>query len=65
MIANLAKSIFGSANDRYVAKLGRVVDSINGFEPTVSAMSDAELANQTVLFRQRLDAGETLDQILP
>nr|WP_294851458.1 preprotein translocase subunit SecA [uncultured Sphingomonas sp.] len=65
MIANLAKSIFGSANDRYVAKLGRVVDTINSFEPTLSAMSDEALQNQTVLFRQRLADGESLDDVLP
>ncbi len=65
MIAGLAKSIFGSSNDRYVAKLRRIVETINGFEPTISAMTDEELKNQTVLFRQRLDAGETLDDLLP
>jgi preprotein translocase subunit SecA len=41
------------------------VEKINGFEPTISAMTDTELANQTVLFRQRLAEGQTLDQILP
>ena len=40
MIAGLAKSIFGSANDRYVAKLRRIVEQVNGFEPTISAMTD-------------------------
>ncbi len=65
MIAGLAKSIFGSSNDRYVAKLRRIVETINAFEPTISALTDEELKNQTVLFRQRLDAGETLDDLLP
>ncbi|MBU3078344.1 preprotein translocase subunit SecA [Sphingomonas quercus] len=65
MFGGIAKAIFGSSNDRYVKSLQPVVNRINGFEPTISAMSDEELANQTVLFRQRLDAGETLDQILP
>src|SRR5687767_871591 len=65
MLASLAKSIFGSANDRYVAKLGRIVETINGFEPAISALGDDELRGQTELFRQRLAAGETIDQILP
>jgi preprotein translocase subunit SecA len=65
MIAALAKTIFGSANDRYVAKLGKIVDSINAFEPTIGALTDEELANQTILFRQRLDGGATLDDLLP
>ncbi len=35
MFAGLAKSIFGSSNDRYVRSLGRHVDAVNGFEPTI------------------------------
>ncbi|WP_114228149.1 MULTISPECIES: preprotein translocase subunit SecA [Sphingomonas] len=65
MLANVAKSIFGSSNDRYVAKLRRIVDTINGYEPTIAAMSDDELKNQTVIFRQRLANGATLDDLLP
>ena len=65
MLASLAKSIFGSANDRYVAKLGRIVETINGFEPTISAMTDEELRGQTQTFRQRLADGAKLDDLLP
>src|SRR5687768_245223 len=65
MFAALAKSIFGSANDRYVRGLGKYVDAVNALEPTVSAMSDDQLRAQTDLFRQRLAGGETLDQLLP
>src|SRR5215212_3052684 len=65
MIAALAKSIFGSANDRYVRGLGKFVDAINGFEPTISALTDDELANQTIQFRRRLAEGEELDALLP
>jgi preprotein translocase subunit SecA len=65
MFGALAKSIFGSSNERYVKSLGKTVDTIAGFEPTISAMSDETLAYQTVLFRQRLAAGETLDDLLP
>src|ERR671913_45823 len=65
MFAALAKSIFGSANDRYVRGLGKYVDAVNALEPTISAMSDDQLRAQTDLFRQRLAGGETLDQLLP
>ena len=65
MLASLAKSIFGSANDRYVAKLGKIVETINGYEPTISAMTDEELRGQTAIFRQRLDEGARLDDLLP
>src|SRR5438477_12522646 len=65
MFASVAKSIFGSANDRYVRGLGKYVDAINGFEPNISALSDDELRGQTELFRQRLANGEKLDDLIP
>ena len=65
MIAALAKSIFGSANDRYVRSLGKYVDAINAFEPTISAMTDDELRGQTEIFRRRLSEGTKLDDLLP
>ncbi|HSI16373.1 MAG TPA: preprotein translocase subunit SecA, partial [Sphingomonas sp.] len=65
MLGGLAKTIFGSSNDRYVKSLGGLVNKINAFEPVISAMSDAELSNQTVLFRERLANDETLDSLLP
>src|SRR5215203_2866520 len=65
MFGGVAKAIFGSSNDRYVRSLGKIVDKINGFEPTIAAMSDDELANQTILFRRRLAEGEELDALLP
>src|SRR5438552_1224611 len=65
MFAAVAKSIFGSANDRYVRSLGKHVDAVNNLEPNISALSDDELKHQTELFRQRLANGERLDNLLP
>jgi preprotein translocase subunit SecA len=65
MFGGVAKAIFGSSNDRYVRSLGKIVDKINGFEPTIAALSDDELANQTILFRRRLAEGEELDSLIP
>jgi len=65
VFAAVAKSIFGSANDRYVRGLGKYVDAINGFEPNISALTDDELKAQTQLFRQRLANGEKLDDLIP
>jgi len=65
MFAGIAKAVFGSSNDRYVKSMQPLVRKIASFEPNLQAMSDEELANQTSLFRARLDAGETLDQLLP
>jgi preprotein translocase subunit SecA len=65
MFAGLAKSIFGSANDRYVRGLGNYVDAVNALEPSIAALSDEELQGQTERFRQRLAEGEKLDTLLP
>jgi preprotein translocase subunit SecA len=65
MLGAIAKAMFGSSNDRYVKSLGKTVAKINSFEDSISALTDDGLRNQTVLFRERLDAGEALDAILP
>ncbi len=65
MLGTIAKSIFGSSNDRYVKKTMKIVAKINALEDQMVALSDEELKNQTQLFRERLAAGETLDDILP
>jgi preprotein translocase subunit SecA len=65
MFGGFAKAIFGSSNDRYVRSLQKIVDKVNAFEPTVSAMTDEELRGQTGIFRARLAEGETLEDILP
>ncbi len=65
MFGGLAKSLFGSSNDRYVRSLNPILAKIAGFEPALKAMSDDELAGQTAKFRERLENGEKLDSILP
>ena len=65
MFGGLAKTLFGSSNDRYVKSLGAIVAKINDFEPVISAMSDEDLSAQTVRFRERLAADEKLDDLLP
>jgi preprotein translocase subunit SecA len=57
-------SVFGSSNARYVKKLQPRVEAVNVLEPKYQAMSDTELREQTVKFRERLRAGETLDDLL-
>jgi preprotein translocase subunit SecA len=63
--STIAKSLFGSANERKVRPLWGNVAKINALEPRFVAMSDEVLRNQTVLFRERLAKGETLDDLLP
>jgi preprotein translocase subunit SecA len=57
-------SVFGSSNARYIKKLQAKVQAINQLEPHLQSISDAELRSQTAKFRERLAAGETLDDIL-
>lgn len=57
-------SVFGSSNTRFIKRLQARVDAISALEPKCEAMTAAELKEQTVKFRQRLRAGETLDDLL-
>ncbi|WNK01479.1 preprotein translocase subunit SecA [Thalassospiraceae bacterium LMO-JJ14] len=64
MLQNLAKRLFGSANDRYVKTLQGTVDAVNAEEPTLEALSDDELKARTDWLRGRLADGESLDDLL-
>ncbi|BCR04389.1 protein translocase subunit SecA [Desulfuromonas versatilis] len=65
MIGPLIRKIVGSKNERELKRLQLIVQKINTLEPSISALSDAELAGKTAEFRQRLAQGETLDDLLP
>jgi preprotein translocase subunit SecA len=65
MVMNFLTKIFGSKNERELKKLQPIVDQINSFEPTVQAMDNAQLAKQTLRFKERLANGESLGDILP
>jgi len=64
MIGALARRFFGSANDRYIKSLQPLVTRINALEGELEALSDAALAERTIWLKGRLDAGETLEDIL-
>ncbi|MFN0719343.1 preprotein translocase subunit SecA [Vibrio cyclitrophicus] len=65
MITKLLTKVIGSRNDRTLRRLRKIVKEINNYEPTLEALSDEELKAKTVEFRERLDKGESLDQLLP
>jgi preprotein translocase subunit SecA len=65
MITKLLTKVIGSRNDRTLRRLRKIVKEINNYEPTFEALSDEELKEKTVEFRERLDKGESLDQLLP
>ena len=60
----IAKKLFGSSNDRKVKDMLARVQKINALEPKYEASSDDELRMMTQTFKDRLEAGETLDSIL-
>ena len=60
----LIQKVFGSKNDRELKKLQPNVVRINDLEPAMKAKSDAELQAMTAEFRQKLDNGASLDDIL-
>jgi len=65
MLKNLSHRLFGSASDREIKTLQPLVERINSLEPQMQALDDAALKGKTVEFRQRLDQGEALDDLLP
>ena len=65
MINALLKKIFGSQNDRNLKRIAPLVDEINLLEPGIRRLSDDSLKAKTPEFRQRLENGETLDDLLP
>ena len=65
MWQSIAKSFFGSSNDRYVRGLDKIVQRINALETQLADFSDDELRAQTGKFRTKLAEGATLDDIMP
>ena len=65
MLPKLLTSIFGSRNERLLKGYRRTVQQINALEPKFEALSDDELRGKTQEFKQRIAAGETVDDILP
>ena len=64
MIGALAKRLFGTVNDRALKRLDSNVAAINALEPELEALDDASLRARTVAFRERLQKGETVDDLL-
>ncbi|MCD6679267.1 MAG: preprotein translocase subunit SecA [Burkholderiaceae bacterium] len=62
---NYLTRIFGSRNERLLKSYRKTVAQINALEPQIQALGDEQLAGKTAEFRQRIEAGETLDALLP
>jgi len=59
------KKIFGDPNEKELKRLQPIVEKINSYEPDILKLNDDELKDKTPEFRERLNKGETLDDILP
>ena len=64
-ITDRLTKIFGSKNERTLNRIAPLVDQINSLEAEIRSLSDAELAGATPRFRERLERGATVDELLP
>jgi preprotein translocase subunit SecA len=65
LILDVVKRIFGTKNERELKRFEPIVEEINRLEPEMEKMTLEELASKTPEFKQRLEKGEELDDILP
>ena len=65
MFLSLIKKVIGSSNDNLIKKLRRIVSQINNLEDMVKQLSDSELRNKTDEFKNRIERGESLNDIMP
>ena len=64
MLKNIVTKVFGTADEREIKKMRKVVEKINTIEPEFEKLTDEELQHKTVEFKERLEKSETLDDIL-
>jgi len=64
MFSSLLTKVFGTKHEREIKKLRPLVDQINALEPQFEKLSDAELQGKTAEFKQQLENGASLDDIL-
>ncbi len=61
----ILKKIFGDPNQKEIKKVMRRVEEVNALEDGIKSLTDEELKQKTVVFKERLEQGETLDDLLP
>jgi len=65
MIFDFLTKVFGSKNERELKKLQPIVERINALEPEIQVLNDDALKGRTARFKERLERGEPLDDLLP
>lgn len=61
----IIEKVFGSYSSKEIKRIIPIVDKIEAFDKEIQSLTDDELKNKTIEFRERLQKGETLDDILP
>jgi preprotein translocase subunit SecA len=64
-MANPLRALFGSHNDRVIRRIVPLVEQIGRLEPSLARLSDADLRARTGVFRERVENGAPLDELLP
>ncbi len=59
------EKVFGTHSERELKRITPIVDKIEGLRPAMMELSDGELQGKTKEFKERLEKGETLDDLLP
>ena len=62
---NIINKLFGTHSERELKLIAPTIDKIEALRPTMQALTDEELKDKTKEYKQRLEAGETLDDLLP
>src|SRR5690554_2018946 len=65
MVRKLFEKVFGTYSEREIKKLDKTADKIEALESEYARLTDEELKDKTRQFKERLENGETLDDILP
>ena len=61
----LIQKLFGTHSENELKRIYPIADAIEALEPAMKELSDSELKGKTREFKERLGAGETLDDVLP
>ena len=65
MLSTIGKKIFGSRNERELKRVAAIVDRVNGLENSIRTLDDDALRSKTGQFKERIEKGESLDDLLP
>ncbi len=63
-LGGLARKMFGSSNDRRLKPMMAKVEAINALEAELEGLSDHDVAARTAMFKERIEAGASLDDLL-